>query len=151
MKDFRYSFLTTIPSLRLGLNNPRNINRGASVKLASSLRLLRSFHITWQIDIYQCEFSSPSSHTPSKPINPCPLKTLFIWNVSLFHTQRSPPVELMEGFISHQNSISPHKAKHNSLLITFFFVSCRNNNFTFSLLINCHTHFIFNRPQDPLY
>lgn len=43
MKDFRYSFLTTIPSLRLGLNNPRNINRGASVKLASSLRLLRSF------------------------------------------------------------------------------------------------------------
>lgn len=33
MEDFRYLFLTTIPSSRLGLNNPRNINGEGSVKL----------------------------------------------------------------------------------------------------------------------
>lgn len=46
MEDFRYLFLTTIPSLRLGLNNPRNINREGSVKLGSlflSHALLLSF------------------------------------------------------------------------------------------------------------
>ena len=38
MENFRYLFLTTIPSFRVGLNNPRNINKEGSVKLGSLFR-----------------------------------------------------------------------------------------------------------------
>jgi len=74
VEDFRYLFLTSVPSLRLGLNNPGNINREGSVKLGSLFPL---FAYPWRqwIRIPSSKRWKRSFTTTTPIPNPIPIPT----------------------------------------------------------------------------